>query len=300
MLYGIVDIGSNTVRLNVYSYENDKLNIIFTRKENLGLVFYIKKDKLNNEGIKKLVTLLKEIKADLDYLNVKCYSFFSTAPLRVIKNRAQVIQTIKDKVKIEVDVLSGEEEGKLSFYGSVSTIKKDDGILIDVGGGSVEIVFFKNKKIIKSYSIRAGSLKMYNEIVSLLIPTEKECKLIKNAVYSELDKINFELEEKIPFMCGVGGNIRAMGKILVDLNLIKSKKGLINIKLISKLKMKFKPEKKDTYTEILQVKPSRIHTFVPALIIVESISSYFGCEKLQISKYTVREGYLYEKLLKRC
>jgi exopolyphosphatase/guanosine-5'-triphosphate,3'-diphosphate pyrophosphatase len=64
--------------------------------------------------------------------------------------------------------------------------------------------------------------------------------------------------------------------------------------------MKFKPEKKDTYTEILQVKPSRIHTFVPALIIVESISSYFGCEKLQISKYTVREGYLYEKLLKRC
>ncbi|BDZ68247.1 hypothetical protein [Methanobacterium ferruginis] len=42
MLYGIVDIGSNTVRLNVYNYENDKINIVLTRKENLGLVFYIK------------------------------------------------------------------------------------------------------------------------------------------------------------------------------------------------------------------------------------------------------------------
>ncbi|BDZ71002.1 hypothetical protein [Methanobacterium petrolearium] len=80
MLYGIVDIGSNTVRLNVYNYKNNKLNIIFTRKENLGLIFYIKKDKLTKEGIKKLITLLKEIKADLDHLNVKCYSFFSTAP----------------------------------------------------------------------------------------------------------------------------------------------------------------------------------------------------------------------------
>ncbi|BDZ71001.1 phosphatase [Methanobacterium petrolearium] len=226
--------------------------------------------------------------------------FLFHGPLRVIKNRAQVIQIIQDNVNIEVDVLSGEEEGAMSFYGSVSTLKKDNGILIDVGGGSVEIVLFKNKKIIKSCSIGVGSLKMYNEYVSLLIPTEKECKLIKNVVYSELDKINFETDEKIPFMCGVGGNIRAMGKILVDLKLIKSKKGLIDIKLIKKLKMEFKPEKKDTYTEILQVKPSRIHTFVPALIIVESISSYFGCEKLQISKYTVREGYLYEKLLKRC
>ncbi|BDZ68246.1 phosphatase [Methanobacterium ferruginis] len=255
---------------------------------------------MNKEGIKKLVALLKEIKSDLDQLNVKCYHFFSTAPLRIIENRAQVIQIIKDKIKIDVDVLSGEEEGELSFYGSVSTIKKDEGILIDVGGGSVEIVLFKNKKIIKSYSIRAGSLKMYNEYVSLLIPTEKECELIKNAVYSELKKINFETEERLPFMCGVGGNIRAMGKILVDLNLIKSKKDLIDIKLVNKLRMKFKPEKKDTYMEILQVKPSRIHTLVPALLIVESISSYFGCEKLQISKYTVREGYLYEKLLKRC
>jgi exopolyphosphatase/guanosine-5'-triphosphate,3'-diphosphate pyrophosphatase len=300
MLYGIVDIGSNTVRLNVYNYENDKINIVLTRKENLGLVFYIKEKKLNKEGIKKLVALLKEIKSDLDQLNVKCYHFFSTAPLRIIENRAQVIQIITDKIKIDVDVLSGEEEGELSFYGSVPTIKKDDGILIDVGGGSVEIVLFKNKKIIKSYSIRAGSLKMYNEYVSLLIPTEKECELIKNAVYSELEKINFETEEKVPFMCGVGGNIRAMGKILVDLNLIKSKKDLIDIKLVNKLRMKFKPEKKDTYMEILQVKPSRIHTLVPALLIVESISSYFGCEKLQISKYTVREGYLYEKLLKRC
>ena len=45
------------------------------------------------------------------------------------------------------------------------------------------------------------------------------------------------------------------------------------------------------------MKPSRIHTLVPALLIVESITSYFGCEELQISKFSVREAYLYKKML---
>ena len=54
MLYGIVDIGSNTVRLNVYHCENNDIRVMFSKKENLGLAFYIKKGKLTNKGIKKL------------------------------------------------------------------------------------------------------------------------------------------------------------------------------------------------------------------------------------------------------
>ena len=57
---------------------------------------------------------------------------------------------------------------------------------------------------------------------------------------------------------------------------------------------------KETYLKILHVKPSRIHTLVPTLLIVESITSYFGCEELQISEYSVREGYLYKNMLNWC
>ncbi len=149
------------------------------------------------------------MKSDLDYLEIKNYHFFATAGLRNIENSAEVIQIIKDKVNIGIDVLSGEEEGKLSFCGSISTIKRDNGILIDVGGGSVEIVLFKNRKIQEAHSIPAGSLKMYNDYVSLIIPDEKESNLIKERIYSELNKIDFNNEEKIPFMCGIGGNLRA-------------------------------------------------------------------------------------------
>jgi len=300
MLYGIVDIGSNTVRLNVYRCEDEDIRVVFSKKDNLGLVFYIKSGKLTNIGIEKLITVLKKIKKDFDYLNIESYRFFSTASLRNIKNSTEVIQIIKDKVNIDIDLLSGEEEGELSFCGSISTIKKDNGILIDLGGGSVEIVLFKDKKIDEEYSIPIGSLKMYNDYVSGMIPNENECNLIKERIYSELAKIGVNNEEKIPFMCGVGGSIRAIGLILVDLNLQKKKADCIDVKLLKQLKNELNLNNKDTYNKILHVKPSRIHTLVPALLMLESITSYFGCEEIQISKFSVREGYLYKKILNRC
>jgi exopolyphosphatase / guanosine-5'-triphosphate,3'-diphosphate pyrophosphatase len=305
MLYGIVDIGSNTVKLNVYCCENDDIRVMFSKKENLALVFYMKKGKLTNKGIKKILTVLKEIKDDLDYLKIKNYRFFSTASLRNIENLADVIQIIKDKLNIEIDLLSGEEEGELSFCGSISSVKKDEGILIDLGGGSVEIVLFKNKKIKEKYSIPVGSLKMYNEYVSDMIPHKKESDLIKKRIYLELEKSGLNNREKIPFMCGIGGSIRAIAKLLVDLNLQNKKADLIDVKSLKTLENElnldeFNLNNKDIYYKILQVKPSKIHTLVPALLIVESITSYFGCEKIQISEFSVREGYLLKKVLNRC
>ena len=300
MLYGIVDIGSNSVKMNIYRCIGNNVRIVFSKKENLGLVFYINDGKLTDEGIGKLVNVLKNLKNDLDYLKITIYSFFSTAGLRNIDNSTEVIEIINDRVNIEIDLLSGEQEGELSFCGSISNIKEDNGILIDLGGGSVEIVIFNDRKITERYSIPVGSLKMYNDYVSDLIPNENESNLIKERVYSELEKIKFKNEDKIPFMCAVGGSVRTIERILIDLNLQKKKASLIDVNVLKQLKKELSHNNKDTYNKILHVRPSRIHTTVPALLIFELITSYFGCEEIQISKFSVRDGYFYKKLLNRC
>ncbi len=93
----------------------------------------------------------------------------------------------------------------MSFYGTQSILKEDDGILMDLGGGSVELVQFKDKEITDKHSIKVGSLKMFNQYVSRMLPTREESQLIKERVYEELEKTS--LEEDIPFMCGVGGSL---------------------------------------------------------------------------------------------
>ncbi len=295
MLHAITDIGSNTVRLNVYRVENQRVKVIFSKKEILGLVFYVKKGELTGEGIKKLVTTLKDLKNVLDLLNIEDYHFFSTASLRNIKNSFEVTEIIKDRVGVDVDVLSGEEEGELSFYGSLSTLKEDDGILIDLGGGSVELVLFQHRKIKDKRSIPVGSLKMFNQYVTGMLPTKGESELIKGRVYDELEKTG--LKGKIPFMCGVGGALRAIRNLSVDLKLMKNKTDLMDVKMLEQLEEELKYNDRETYNKILHVKPSRIHTMGPALLIADAITSYFGCEELQISKFSIREGYLYKKVL---
>lgn len=298
MLYGIVDIGSNTVRLNVYHCKKTESNLIFSKKENLGLVFFIKKGKLTSKGQEKLLVFLKKIKKDLDILKISHYSFFSTAVLRNIENSAEVMELIKKEVGLEIDLLSGEEEGELSFFGSLSSLNNEQGILIDLGGGSVEIVLFKHKKIIKNCSIPIGSLKMYKEYVSGILPDKTESNLIKERTYLELEKTGVN-HQKAHFMCGVGGSIRTIEKILMDLHLQHKKNDLIDVKLLRKLQKELTLDDKESYNKILKVKPSRIHTLIPALLILESITSYFGCEVIQTSKNSVREGYLFKKILNR-
>jgi exopolyphosphatase/guanosine-5'-triphosphate,3'-diphosphate pyrophosphatase len=299
MLYGIVDIGSNTVKLIIYNCIENDVNIMFSKKENLGLLFYIKNGKLTNEGIENLLLILKEMKSDLDYLKIEKFSFFSTASLRNIENSNNVIQIIKDKLNIDIDLLSSEEEGELSFNGSLKTIIKDNGILIDLGGGSVEIVLFENRKIIEKYSIPVGFLKIYNDYVSDIVPDKNECNSIKKRIFQELNKLGIKNKEKIPFICGVGGSIRAIRKLLLNLKVISKKTNLIEVKLLEQLEDELNNDNYKIYCKILQVKPSRIHTLIPALLIVDSICTYFGCEELQISRFSVREGYLYKKILKR-
>lgn len=296
MLHGIIDIGSNTIRLNVYRVEDEKVNVVVSKKEILGLISYVKKGKLTGKGVKKLVADLKEMKDLLDLLNIESYHFFATASLRNIKNSAEVTQIIRDRVGIEVDVLSSEEEGELSFYGSLATIKEDNGILFDLGGGSVELVLFQDKKITEKRSIPVGSLKMFDEYVSQMIPTREEGEQIKERVHQELEKTG--LKETIPYMCGVGGALRAVKHLLVDLELKKPKEDLMDVKLLKQLETELKHNDKPTYNKILHVKPARIHTLVPALLITDELTTYFGCEKLQVSKYSIREGYLYRKVLK--
>lgn len=192
-------------------------------------------------------------------------------------------------------MLSGEEEGEMSFYGTQSILKEDDGILMDLGGGSVELVQFKDKEITDKHSIKVGSLKMFNQYVSRMLPTREESQLIKERVYEELEKTS--LEEDIPFMCGVGGSLRVIKNLSVDLSLMDDDTDLMDVEILKKLENELKDNDRETYNKILRVKASRIHTLVPALLMAQAITSYFGCRKLQVSEFSIREGYLFKKVL---
>jgi len=319
MIHGIVDIGSNTVRLNLYFYKNNHFKLLLSKKENLGLAMYVKNGNLSKTGIEKAVLILKSMKKDFKYLKIKNFSFFATASLRNINNSLKVIEIIEKRADIKIHLLSGEKEGELSFIGSKKVLEGEEGILVDIGGGSTEIVFFDKKKIKDSYSLPIGSLKLYTDYVSDILPSNAEKILIEEKIFYELDKLNLKKSERYKkymkkdekFICGVGGTFRVFKKMLLSLDIEKEgkegkewKEGkeekerkFISPKSLKSLEEELKENNKDTYNKILMVKSSRIHTLIPGILIIKSIVSYFNCDRIQISDFGLREGYLYNKIM---
>lgn len=298
MLYGIIDLGSNTVRLNVYECKNQKARLLFSKKETLGIISYVKKRVLNEEGMLRLCNVLSSFKTLLSSVDISNYSIFSTASLRNLKNRDAVIETIKHKTGMEIHVLQGETEGKLSFIGASFYCNQKEGLLIDIGGGSSELVYFKDKKIQAVCSLPMGSLSLFNEFVDDILPTIAQQKAMRKHIQKEIEtNLPKDFPTNIPFLCGVGGSIRAIDKILNQMNLKEKYDESFSCQTLQNLLDLYKENPTELCHMILRCKPDRIHTLLPGLLITLECIHYFQCKQMQVSSFGVREGYLYHMVL---
>lgn len=299
MITAIVDLGSNTVRLCVYDCSEDQVKLIFERKTMAGLVNFIEEKKMNEKGIHRACEILNEYKDILGNFQLQNIDVhvFATASLRNIKNTEQVIGSIKEATGFEIDLISGKEEAMLDFAGATRLFHDENGVLVDIGGGSTEIVVFKNKQVLSANSMPVGSLNMYVKHVRKIIPKEKEREAIRKDVKENLKALEI-LAEEIPTICGVGGTIRAAGKLNNGVYGFPGSNTAVELKNVRKILNSISDSKKSTLKPVLQNVPDRIHTIIPGLIILETIAEYFDSRNIIVSRYGVREGYLHEKILK--
>ena len=216
MNIGIIDIGSNTIRLNVYESNKHSFHLLFSKKENVGLISYINKNNLTLEGINKLKQCLLRLKKTLDTLGIHIINAFATASLRNLDNKDEVLAIISNTVKINIVLLSGTTEGNLSFKGAMHQIERPEGLYIDSGGASTEFVFYKHYNNLATYSLNIGSLNLFNKYVKKVIPTKEETIQIQKRVQCELESVPTPKEiSEFQNLAVTGGNMRAVRSLLV-------------------------------------------------------------------------------------
>ena len=187
MIHGVIDIGSNTIRLNVYKIkEGRNFELLFSKKEAVGIVSYIKKKVMSEEGIEVLENCLIQFKEMMQSLHITSFSAFATASLRNIENTQEVLERVLKDCDIDIDLLSGATEGRLSFKGAIHGLAHDEGIYVDTGGGSSEIILYDHRQIGYVASMPIGSLNMYNKYVKAILPKAKEVNAMRDRVIKEL------------------------------------------------------------------------------------------------------------------
>lgn len=294
-MYGVIDIGSNTIRLSVYKKVDGDIRLILNKKHMTGLAGYVNAyGYLTENGIRKAIRDLMDFKHIIDNIELKEIFVFATASLRNIKNTDDAMSQIKHMTGFDIELISGEMEAKYDFYGATRFMKLNSGLLVDIGGGSTELVHFTDGSIDEAISIPMGSLSLYKKFVSEILPTAGEMDAMKKYIKAELKKV--DIQSKHGLICGVGGSIRGTLKLTNDLYNLDLNGRDISPKHVNKTLKAFQSDRSYAVTNIIKNTPDRMHTILPGMTILKTIAKKYEVEGISVSQYGIREGYLYTKL----
>lgn len=296
MICGIVDLGSNTIRLSIYKHDDGVTKLLLSKKSIAGLLGYVENGLLNDKGVEKACSVLNNFKDILYNFGIDRTYVFATASLRNIGNTDEVLRSIREKTGYQIDLLSGEEEARLDFCGATHATMLDSGLLIDIGGGSTELVSFENRAVYSAVSIPLGSLNLSLKYVRSIIPDATAYKKIKQDVLCELKKNKFSAAPGHA-ICGVGGTARAARKLYNDMYAEPPENMSLDVKKLCKILSAYKKDATRVMHRVMQLAPDRIHTVITGLIVLTTIAKEVGADRIVVSSYGVREGYLYHKVL---
>lgn len=295
MKYAIIDIGSNSMRLTVYSVEKDSFTILFKDKTMAGLANYIEHGTLTEEGIRRAGTVLLSFAKTLEHLEITNISAFATASLRNVHNTHQATQELSDMVGFPIQVLSGEEEATFGYVGAMQDTDMDSGLFVDIGGASTELVEFEHSQVNQASSYPIGSLKLYRDCVKQILPGKGSYHRMEKALQRELGHLP---SNDLP--CGqiaaVGGSARAALKLARTVFQLPQTCRTVTAVQLDEVFALLRSDQRTVADLILKAAPERLHTLIPGLMILRHVVRTFEANEVIVSRYGVREGYLCQKV----
>ncbi|MGN0073041.1 MAG: hypothetical protein ACI36W_04505 [Coriobacteriales bacterium] len=295
-VWGIIDVGSNTFRLCVYELgESGSYEELANAKVALGLASFLTPDgALRQDGVDKACKALAKLVRMANLMQCDEVCVFATAAVRNCSNSKDVVAQLEMASWTKIEVISGEEEARLSLLGAQQSVELDSGLFFDIGGGSTELMSLAQGKMQVNESIPLGSLNAWRRCCAQILPQRYELELLAVEVGRQLDKQGVPLPEHC-HACGIGGTMRFALKVAKLLGAECARRTLsqADIELIFSA---LDSDPNHLARLMLQQNPARVHTLLPGCTIAREIIHRLDCDSVVVAKTGVREGYLQRKI----
>ncbi|MFN2339948.1 MAG: exopolyphosphatase [Halanaerobium sp.] len=296
----IIDIGSNSIKMILVDYRADNsFRIVDELKETVRLGEGMHQNTYLKEGrIQKAIQTLSLFKNLCDAVEVDQIIAVATAAVRLADNQQKFLDRVYNQTGIEVRVLAGEEEAYYDYKGVANSFDLANGLVMDVGGGSVELVLMEERKVKESISLPFGALTMTEKFG--LYQENNSDKEIKDYLQQEFAKYEWLQDIENKALLGVGGTIRNIAKIW-------KRKNDYPLELLHYYKMKAK-NVESVYKEVSSknieerkdisgLSSKRADIFIGASALVNYLMEFTGIDELIISGKGIREGLVYDFLI---
>jgi exopolyphosphatase / guanosine-5'-triphosphate,3'-diphosphate pyrophosphatase len=290
----VIDIGSNSVRLVVYETLSRSLVSVFNEKALCGLGREVQSTGLlAPDAVAKALTSLRRFRALCRIQRVGRVYAIATAACRDATNGPEFIAKAERICGVPIDILSGPREAKLSALGVISGIHNPDGIVGDLGGGSLELIDVRGNRVRSGVTLPLGSLALQDS-------SHKSLKRAENIVRDEITGVDLLRGGRGRTFYAVGGTWRALARI----HIVQSGYPLkvmhgYSIPAAEALDFALRLRRlaaTDRLADIEVVSDARRPLLTYAALVLEYIIRVARPKTIVFSTFGVREGLFYEML----
>ncbi len=191
-IIAVIDIGSNSIRLQVAKVLDRTYKIIEEYKETVRIgdnVF--RTGEFSPEAISTITRILSRMKVMMDNSKVSKYRAVATASFREATNATEAVTQIQNDTGIQIEIISGIEEARIMSLAAAYSFQLSDvnALIVDMGGGSTEFSLYSHGELIKSETTMLGASKLTYEFFKSDPVQMKELKAIKQEINKTLDSI---------------------------------------------------------------------------------------------------------------
>ena len=212
---GLIDIGSNTIRLVIFEIdEHFTMFQVQNIKTPARLFQYLdKKKKMSQAGIDVLIKVLKSFKSVADQYQVSVLMPVATAAIRQSTNRDDIIKQVRKATKIEMMLLPEEKEAFYGNYAVLHTTQFLNGVTIDIGGGSTEVTYYENKELQQYHSFPFGVVTLKQMFFDGKEHNDpKAIKKMQEFVKDQFKSIKWLSKKQVPIVA-MGGSARSIANV---------------------------------------------------------------------------------------
>ena len=285
MKIAAIDIGSNSVRLMMWADGKTLYKTLNTTRLGEGLV---STGAMTQSAIARTVVAVRDFAARAKEEGAERVFAFATAAVRSASNRADFLKAVREEAGIEVDVISGEEEARIGILGALGC---GDGGIIDVGGASTEITLQRSGERLYSHSANVGTVRLYDA-----------CGRDKAALSRYISGAIAEYGS-VPAqgltMYAIGGTATTMAAVALGLEKYDPSKidgAQVTLEQAERMADMLLSLSVEEVKKVKGMEPRRADVIGGGCLLMCSIMSMLGADKIVVSEKDNLEGYVLSRL----
>jgi exopolyphosphatase / guanosine-5'-triphosphate,3'-diphosphate pyrophosphatase len=298
--YAVIDIGTNSVKFNISERRTDgSWQTIVDRAEITRLGEGLQETgSISSEAMERTVSAIAAMAEEARKNDVAAIAAVGTMGMRVAHNSQQFIDQVEQRSGVKIDIISGDEEGRLAYLAVKSGLGLSEGTLaiFDTGGGSSQFTFGHGDTVQERFSVNVGAVRYTEKYKLDGVVSPEQLQAALNAIGDDLSRLD---GRKAPHaLVGMGGantNIAA-----VKHNMAKYDPNVIQGSTIERAEVErqielYRTRSIDDRRKIVGLQPKRADVILAGACIVRTVMQKLGKDSLTVSDRGLRHGLLIDR-----